>query len=96
MKNSEKIEELGNSNSKYINRDVTQRMQNVIKLFMQKKELLQRLPQDCTFKHLLKRLEIKGVKFAECHTSCRFRYFNPVEVEDLSKHKMDSGEKSKM
>jgi hypothetical protein len=32
---------------------------------MQKKELLQRLPQDCTFKHLLKRLEIKGVKFAE-------------------------------
>jgi S-adenosylmethionine:tRNA ribosyltransferase-isomerase len=24
--------------------------------------------------------------------SCRFRYFNPVEVEDLSKHKMDSEE----
>lgn len=41
-------------------------------------------------KHLLKRLEIKGVDFAEVTLHIGLGTFNPVEVEDLSKHKMDS------
>jgi S-adenosylmethionine:tRNA ribosyltransferase-isomerase len=41
-------------------------------------------------KHLLKRLEIKGVDFAEITLHVGLGTFNPVEVEDLSKHKMDS------
>jgi S-adenosylmethionine:tRNA ribosyltransferase-isomerase len=43
-------------------------------------------------KHLLKRLEIKGVHFAEITLHVGLGTFNPVEVEDLSKHKMDSEE----
>ncbi|CAH8286805.1 S-adenosylmethionine:tRNA ribosyltransferase-isomerase [Mariniflexile fucanivorans] len=43
-------------------------------------------------RHLLKRLEIKGVKFAEVTLHVGLGTFNPVEVEDLSKHKMDSEE----
>lgn len=41
-------------------------------------------------KHLLKRLEIKGINFAEVTLHVGLGTFNPVEVEDLSKHKMDS------
>jgi S-adenosylmethionine:tRNA ribosyltransferase-isomerase len=41
---------------------------------------------------LLKRLEIKGVKLAEITLHVGLGTFNPVEVEDLSKHKMDSEE----
>ncbi|CAM1346233.1 tRNA preQ1(34) S-adenosylmethionine ribosyltransferase-isomerase QueA [Tenacibaculum crassostreae] len=41
-------------------------------------------------KHLMKRLEIKGVDFAETTLHVGLGTFNPVEVEDLSKHKMDS------
>lgn len=43
-------------------------------------------------KHLLKRLEIKGVEFANVTLHIGLGTFNPVEVEDLSKHKMDSEE----
>lgn len=43
-------------------------------------------------KHLLKRLEIKGVNFAEVTLHVGLGTFSPVEVEDLSKHKMDSEE----
>ncbi|MCC1483880.1 tRNA preQ1(34) S-adenosylmethionine ribosyltransferase-isomerase QueA [Winogradskyella immobilis] len=43
-------------------------------------------------KHLLKRLEIKGVDLAEVTLHVGLGTFNPVEVEDLSKHKMDSEE----
>lgn len=43
-------------------------------------------------KHLLKRLEIKGVNFAEVTLHTGLGTFRPVEVEDLSKHKMDSEE----
>ncbi|MTG97049.1 MULTISPECIES: tRNA preQ1(34) S-adenosylmethionine ribosyltransferase-isomerase QueA [Myroides] len=43
-------------------------------------------------KHLMKRLEIKGIKFAEVTLHIGLGTFNPVEVEDLSKHKMDSEE----
>ena len=41
-------------------------------------------------KQLMKRLEIKGVKFPEITLHVGLGTFNPVEVEDLSKHKMDS------
>ncbi len=43
-------------------------------------------------KHLLKRLEIKGVHLPEVTLHVGLGTFNPVEVEDLSKHKMDSEE----
>ena len=45
-------------------------------------------------KHLLKRLEIKGVDFAEVTLHVGLGTFSAVEVEDLSKHKMDSEEMS--
>ncbi|MCK0130459.1 tRNA preQ1(34) S-adenosylmethionine ribosyltransferase-isomerase QueA [Flavobacteriaceae bacterium F08102] len=43
-------------------------------------------------KHLLKRLEIKGIDLAEVTLHVGLGTFQPVEVEDLSKHKMDSEE----
>ena len=41
-------------------------------------------------KHLMKRLEIKGINFSEITLHVGLGSFSPVEVEDLSKHKMDS------
>ncbi len=41
-------------------------------------------------KQLLKRLEIKGVNFAEVTLHVGLGTFQPVEVEDLTKHKMGS------
>lgn len=41
-------------------------------------------------KHLLKRLEIKGINLANVTLHVNLGTFHPVEVEDLSKHKMDS------
>ena len=43
-------------------------------------------------KHLMKRLEINGINFAEVTLHVGLGTFSPVEVEDLSKHKMDSEE----
>ena len=43
-------------------------------------------------KQLMKRLEIKGINFAELTLHIGLGTFSPVEVEDLSKHKMDSEE----
>ena len=43
-------------------------------------------------KHLLKKLQIKGVNLGELTLHVGLGTFNPVEVEDLSKHKMDSEE----
>jgi len=43
-------------------------------------------------KNMLKRLEIKGVEFAPLTLHVGLGTFRPVEVEDLSKHKMDSEE----
>ena len=43
-------------------------------------------------KHLLKRLQIKGISLAELTLHVGLGTFSPVEVEDLSKHKMDSEE----
>ena len=41
-------------------------------------------------KHLLKRLEINGINLKELTLHVGLGTFNPVEVEDLSKHRMDS------
>ena len=41
-------------------------------------------------KSLMKRLEIKGVNFAEVTLHVGLGTFRPVEVEDITKHKMDS------
>src|SRR6195952_1692024 len=41
-------------------------------------------------KELIKRLEIVGVKFAEVTLHTGLGTFRPIEVEDLSKHKMDA------
>jgi S-adenosylmethionine:tRNA ribosyltransferase-isomerase len=38
----------------------------------------------------MKRLELKGVEFAEVTLHVGLGTFRPVEVEDLTKHKMDS------
>lgn len=43
-------------------------------------------------KHLLKRLEIKGIDFAYLTLHVGLGTFRSVEVEDLTKHKMDSEE----
>lgn len=43
-------------------------------------------------KHLMKRMEIKGINFAEVTLHVGLGTFNPIEVEDLSKHKMESEE----
>ncbi|SDE28610.1 tRNA preQ1(34) S-adenosylmethionine ribosyltransferase-isomerase QueA [Riemerella columbipharyngis] len=43
-------------------------------------------------KHLMKRLEIKGINFAEITLHVGLGTFNPIEVEDLSKHKMECEE----
>ncbi|WP_185872553.1 tRNA preQ1(34) S-adenosylmethionine ribosyltransferase-isomerase QueA [Blattabacterium cuenoti] len=41
-------------------------------------------------KHLLKKLEIKGINIVEITLHIGLGSFLPVEVEDISKHKMDS------
>lgn len=41
-------------------------------------------------RQLMKRLELKGINFAEVTLHVGLGTFRPVEVEDLTKHKMDS------
>ncbi len=41
-------------------------------------------------KELIKRCEIKGIRFAEVTLHTGLGSFRPIEVEDLSKHKMDA------
>ncbi|OWY22488.1 tRNA preQ1(34) S-adenosylmethionine ribosyltransferase-isomerase QueA [Sphingobacteriales bacterium UPWRP_1] len=41
-------------------------------------------------KELMKRLELKGINFAEVTLHIGLGTFRPIEVEDLSKHKMDA------
>ena len=43
-------------------------------------------------KQLMKRLEIKGIEFAPVTLHVGLGTFRPVDVEDLTKHKMDSEE----
>ncbi|OIQ28757.1 MAG: tRNA preQ1(34) S-adenosylmethionine ribosyltransferase-isomerase QueA [Bacteroidetes bacterium MedPE-SWsnd-G2] len=90
-----KLNELGETPlPKYIKRDVEPEDQDRYQTIFAKKEGAVAAPTAGLHfsKHLLKRLEIKGIDFAEVTLHVGLGTFNPVEVEDLSKHKMDSEE----
>jgi S-adenosylmethionine:tRNA ribosyltransferase-isomerase len=90
-----KLTELGETPiPKYINREVTPEDAERYQTIYAKNEGAVAAPTAGLHfsKHLLKRLEIKGIDFAEITLHVGLGTFNPVEVEDLSKHKMDSEE----
>ncbi|HKL36477.1 MAG TPA: tRNA preQ1(34) S-adenosylmethionine ribosyltransferase-isomerase QueA, partial [Salegentibacter sp.] len=90
-----KLKELGETPlPKYIKRDVQPEDQERYQTIYAKEEGAVAAPTAGLHfsKHLLKRLEIKGVDFAEVTLHVGLGTFSPVEVEDLSKHKMDSEE----
>lgn len=90
-----KLLELGETPiPKYINREVTPEDAERYQTIYAKEEGAVAAPTAGLHfsKHLMKRLEIKGVEFAEVTLHVGLGTFNPVEVEDLSKHKMDSEE----
>ncbi len=90
-----KLKELGETPlPKYIQRDVVPEDEERYQTIYAKQEGAVAAPTAGLHfsKHLLKRLEIKGVNFAEVTLHIGLGTFNPVEVEDLSKHKMDSEE----
>ncbi|NRD23256.1 tRNA preQ1(34) S-adenosylmethionine ribosyltransferase-isomerase QueA [Winogradskyella litoriviva] len=90
-----KLTELGETPlPKYINREVEPEDAERYQTIYAKKEGAVAAPTAGLHfsKHLLKRLEIKGVETAEVTLHVGLGTFNPVEVEDLSKHKMDSEE----
>lgn len=90
-----KLTELGETPiPKYINREVVPEDAERYQTIYAKEEGAVAAPTAGLHfsKHLLKRLEIKGVNFAEVTLHVGLGTFNPVEVEDLSKHKMDSEE----
>ncbi len=88
-----KLNELGETPlPKYIKRQVEPEDEERYQTIFAKKEGAVAAPTAGLHfsKNLLKRLEIKGVNFAEVTLHVGLGTFNPVEVEDLSKHKMDS------
>ena len=90
-----KLNELGQTPlPKYIKRDVEPEDEDRYQTIFAKNEGAVAAPTAGLHfsKHLLKRLEIKGINFAEITLHVGLGTFNPVEVEDLSKHKMDSEE----
>ena len=90
-----KLTELGQTPlPKYINRDVEPEDEERYQTIYAKNEGAVAAPTAGLHfsRHLLKRLEIKGVNFAEVTLHVGLGTFNSVEVEDLSKHKMDSEE----
>ncbi|MFY7741978.1 MAG: tRNA preQ1(34) S-adenosylmethionine ribosyltransferase-isomerase QueA [Flavobacterium sp.] len=90
-----KLTELGETPiPKYINREVTPEDEERYQTIYAKVEGAVAAPTAGLHfsKHLMKRLEIKGINFAEVTLHVGLGTFNPVEVEDLSKHKMDSEE----
>jgi S-adenosylmethionine:tRNA ribosyltransferase-isomerase len=90
-----KLTELGETPiPKYINREVTAEDAERYQTIYAKEEGAVAAPTAGLHfsKHLLKKLEIKGINFAEVTLHVGLGTFNPVEVEDLSKHKMDSEE----
>ena len=89
----EKLIELGETPlPKYINREVRDEDEERYQTIYAKNEGAVAAPTAGLHfsKHLMKRLEIKGVEFAEMTLHVGLGTFSPVEVEDLSKHKMDS------
>ena len=90
-----KLTELGQTPlPKYINRDVEPEDEERYQTIYAKNEGAVAAPTAGLHfsRHLLKRLEIKGVNFAEVTLHVGLGTFNSVEVEDLSKHKMDREE----
>ena len=90
-----KLRELGETPiPKYINREVTPEDEERYQTIYATEEGAVAAPTAGLHfsKHLLKRLEIKGIDFAKVTLHIGLGTFNPVEVEDLSKHKMDSEE----
>ena len=90
-----KLTELGETPlPKYIKRDVEPEDEERYQTIFAKNEGAVAAPTAGLHfsKHLLKRLEIKGVELPEVTLHVGLGTFNPVEVEDLSKHKMDSEE----
>lgn len=90
-----KLRELGQTPlPKYIKRDVEPEDEERYQTIYAEKEGAVAAPTAGLHfsKHLLKRLEIKGINRAEVTLHVGLGTFNPVEVEDLSKHKMDSEE----
>lgn len=91
----QKLTELGETPiPKYINREVTPEDEERYQTIYASEEGAVAAPTAGLHfsKHLLKKLEIKGVDFAKLTLHIGLGTFNPVEVEDLSKHKMDSEE----
>ena len=90
-----KLKELGQTPlPKYINRPLEDEDQERYQTIYAKHEGAVAAPTAGLHfsKHLLKRLEIKGIDIAELTLHVGLGTFSPVEVEDLSKHKMDSEE----
>ncbi len=89
----EKLLELGQTPlPKYIDRDIEPEDKERYQTIYAEKEGAVAAPSAGMHfsKHLMKRLEIKGVDFAKATLHVGLGTFSPVEVEDLSKHKMDS------
>ena len=90
-----KLKELGQTPlPKYINRPIEEEDQERYQTIYAKHEGAVAAPTAGLHfsKHLIKRLEIKGIDLAELTLHVGLGTFSPVEVEDLSKHKMDSEE----
>jgi len=88
-----KLYELGQTPlPKYINREPDEEDADRYQTIFAKKEGAVAAPTAGLHfsKQLMKRLEIKGIKFPELTLHVGLGTFRPVEVEDLSKHKMDS------
>ena len=90
-----KLEQLGETPlPKYINRPVEPQDKERFQTIYAKNEGAVAAPTAGLHfsKHLLKKLEIKGVLLPEITFHIGLGTFSPVDVEDLSKHKMDSEE----
>ena len=91
----DKLQELGEKPlPKYINRPVEPKDKERFQTIYAKNEGAVAAPTAGLHfsKHLLKKLEIKGVLLPEITLHIGLGTFSPVDVEDLSKHKMDSEE----
>ena len=87
------ITELGETPlPKYIKRDVEKSDEDRYQTIYAKEEGAVAAPTAGLHfsRQLLKRLELKGAEFAEVTLHIGLGTFRPVEVEDLTKHKMDS------
>lgn len=89
------LDELGNTPlPKYIKREATKDDRDRYQTIYAKVEGAVAAPTGGLHfsRELMKKMEIKGVNFAELTLHIGLGAFRPVEVEDLTKHKMDSEE----